>query len=193
MRLVIDRWARILPTLTAGDARHKRHGAHGRPGGDNASRQLACSIGAGIDRRFQYRVQFTALSICGPDKRLCFDRKLRSAVIIAGQPPSARSVRSGHGITSRRMSEGGANDEPAVPIVMSLIEGGYADHLLFSSDFSNGSLLKRNDKDMGYAKTLTLFVLKVKKAGASDEVLRQIMNDNPRRFLAFLPKVKRKV
>jgi phosphotriesterase-related protein len=91
------------------------------------------------------------------------------------------------------MSEGGANDEPAVPIVMSLIEGGYADHLLFSSDFSNGSLLKRNDKDMGYAKTLTLFVLKVKKAGASDEVLRQIMNDNPRRFLAFLPKVKRKV
>jgi hypothetical protein len=28
---------------------------------------------------------------------------------------------------------------------------------------------------------------------ASDEVLRQITNDNPRRFLAFVPKVKRKV
>jgi predicted metal-dependent phosphotriesterase family hydrolase len=38
-----------------------------------------------------------------------------------------------------------------------------------------------------------VFVPKVKKAGASDEVLRQIMNDNPRRFLAFVPKVKRKV
>jgi predicted metal-dependent phosphotriesterase family hydrolase len=33
----------------------------------------------------------------------------------------------------------------------------------------------------GTEKTLTVFVPKVKKAGASDEVLRQIMNDNPRR------------
>jgi len=89
--------------------------------------------------------------------------------------------------------QGGANDDPVVPMVMSLIEAGYSDHLLFSSDFSNGSLLKRNNKEMGYAKTLTVFMPKVKKAGASDEVLRQIMNDNPRRFLAFVPKVKRKV
>jgi phosphotriesterase-related protein len=88
--------------------------------------------------------------------------------------------------------QGSPNDDPVVAMVMSLIEAGYADHLLFSSDFSNGSLLKRNNKDMGYAKTLTVFVPKVKKAGASDEVLRQIMNDNPRRFLAFVPKVKRK-
>src|SRR5216684_814509 len=89
--------------------------------------------------------------------------------------------------------QGGPNDDPVVPIVMSLIDAGYADHLLFSSDFSNASALKRNNKELGYAKTLTVFVPKVKKAGASDEVLRQIMNDNPRRFLAFVPKVKRKV
>jgi predicted metal-dependent phosphotriesterase family hydrolase len=89
--------------------------------------------------------------------------------------------------------QGGPNDDPVVPIVMSLIDAGYADHLLFSSDFSNASQLKRNNKELGYAKTLTVFVPKVKKAGASDEVLRQIMNDNPRRFLAFVPKVKRKV
>jgi predicted metal-dependent phosphotriesterase family hydrolase len=88
--------------------------------------------------------------------------------------------------------QGGPNDDPVVPIVMSLIDAGYADHLLFSSDFSNASQLKRNNKELGYAKTLTVFVPKVKKAGASDEVLRQIMNDNPRRFLAFVPKVKRK-
>ena len=30
-----------------------------------------------------------------------------------------------------------------------------------------------------------MFVPKLKAAGASDEVLRQIMQDNPRRFLAF--------
>jgi predicted metal-dependent phosphotriesterase family hydrolase len=89
--------------------------------------------------------------------------------------------------------QGGPNDDQVVPIVMSLIDAGYADHLLFSSDFANASQLKRNNKELGYAKTLTVFVPKVKKAGASDEVLRQIMNDNPRRFLAFVPKVKRKV
>jgi predicted metal-dependent phosphotriesterase family hydrolase len=89
--------------------------------------------------------------------------------------------------------QGGPNDEPVVPIVMSLIDAGYADHLLFSSDFSNAAMLKRNNKEMGFAKTLTVFVPKLKKAGANDEVLRQIMDDNPRRFLAFVPKIKRKV
>jgi phosphotriesterase-related protein len=89
--------------------------------------------------------------------------------------------------------QGGPNDEQVVPIVMSLIEAGYADHLLFSSDFSNATMLKRNNKELGYAKTLTVFVPKVRKAGASEEVLRQIVNDNPRRFLAFVPKVARKL
>jgi phosphotriesterase-related protein len=88
--------------------------------------------------------------------------------------------------------QGGPGDDPAVPVVMSLIEAGYADNLMFASDFSNGTQLKRNNKDMGYAKTLTVFVPKIKKAGASDEILHKIMNDNPRRFLAFVPKVKRK-
>jgi phosphotriesterase-related protein len=89
--------------------------------------------------------------------------------------------------------QGGPNDEQVVPIVMSLIDAGYADHLLFSSDFSNATALKRNNKELGYAKTLTVFVPKIRKAGASEEVLRQIMNDNPRRFLAFVPKVARKL
>jgi predicted metal-dependent phosphotriesterase family hydrolase len=88
--------------------------------------------------------------------------------------------------------QGGPNDEPVVPIVMALIDAGYADNLMFSSDFSNGSMLKRNNKEFGYAKTLTVFVPRLRKAGASEEVLRQIMNDNSRRFLAFVPKIKRK-
>ena len=88
--------------------------------------------------------------------------------------------------------QGGPDDEQVVPMVISLINAGYADNLMFSSDFANGTQLKRNNKDMGYAKTLTVFVPKLKKAGAGDEVLRQITNDNPRRFLAFVPKVKRR-
>ena len=36
------------------------------------------------------------------------------------------------------------------------------------------------------------FVPKLKAAGASDQVLHRIMVDNPRRFLAFVPKRPRK-
>ena len=76
-------------------------------------------------------------------------------------------------------------------MVMALLEAGFADSLMFSADISNAGQMKRNNGD-GYAKTLTVFVPKLKAAGASDEVLRQIMVDNPRRFLAFVPKRARK-
>jgi len=76
---------------------------------------------------------------------------------------------------------GGNGDAQQVPMVMSLLEAGFADRLMFSSDASRG-----------YSKTLTVFLPKLKAVGASDEVLRRIMNDNPRRFLAFVPKRSRK-
>ena len=77
--------------------------------------------------------------------------------------------------------QGGGGDAQVVPMVMALIEAGFADHLMFSSDASSG-----------YSKTMTVFVPKVKAAGATDQVLHQIMVDNPRRFLAFAPKRPRK-
>jgi phosphotriesterase-related protein len=77
--------------------------------------------------------------------------------------------------------QGGNNDAQQVPLVMALIEAGFADHLMFSADASSG-----------YAKTLTVFLPRLKAAGASDEVLHRIMVDNPRRFLAFVPKRPRK-
>lgn len=77
--------------------------------------------------------------------------------------------------------QGGNNDAQQVPMVMALIEAGFAGHLMFSADASSG-----------YAKTVTVFLPKLKAAGASDQVLHQIMVDNPRRFLAFVPKRRRK-
>jgi phosphotriesterase-related protein len=88
--------------------------------------------------------------------------------------------------------QGGGGDAQQVPLVMALLEAGFADNLMFSSDFSNAAQLKRTNKEFGYAKTLSVFVPKLKAAGANDEVLRQIMVDNPRRFLAHVPKVKRR-
>jgi phosphotriesterase-related protein len=73
--------------------------------------------------------------------------------------------------------QGGNGDARQVPMVMALIDAGFADRLLFSSDASRG-----------YGKTLTAFVPKLKAAGATDEVLHRILVDNPRRFLAFVPK-----
>src|SRR5207245_8364941 len=87
--------------------------------------------------------------------------------------------------------QGGPGDAQQVPLVMALLEAGFADNLMFSSDFSSANELKRNNKEMGYAKTLTVFVPKLKAAGASADVLRQIILDNPRRVLAFVPRLKR--
>jgi phosphotriesterase-related protein len=77
--------------------------------------------------------------------------------------------------------QGGNGDAQQVPMVMALIDAGFADHLLFSADSSRG-----------YSKTLTVFVPKLKAAGVGDDVLHRIMFDNPRRFLAFVPKRSRK-
>jgi phosphotriesterase-related protein len=75
----------------------------------------------------------------------------------------------------------GNNDAPQVPMVVALIDAGFSAHLMFSADASSG-----------YSKTLTVFVPKLKAAGVSDQVLHNIMVDNPRRFLAFVPKRPRK-
>jgi len=83
--------------------------------------------------------------------------------------------------------QGGPGDVRQIPMVMALIEAGYADNLLFASDFSSASQLKRNG-GAGYAKTVTVFAPKVREAGASEETLRSILTDNPRRFLAYVPK-----
>jgi len=87
--------------------------------------------------------------------------------------------------------QGGPGDAQQVPMVMALIEAGFADHLMFSADASSANQMKRNN-GQGYAKTFTVFVPKLKAAGASDDVLHRIMVDNPRRFLAFVPKRPRK-
>jgi phosphotriesterase-related protein len=72
--------------------------------------------------------------------------------------------------------QGGNGDAQQVPMVMALIEAGFAEHLLFAADASRG-----------YSKTVTVFLPKLKAAGVTDDVLHRIMVDNPRRFLAFVP------
>ena len=86
--------------------------------------------------------------------------------------------------------QGGPGDARQVPMVLALIEAGYADHLLLSSDLSAAGQLKHNGGG-GYAKTVTVFAPKLRDAGVKEETLHGILVDNPRRFLAFVPKKSR--
>jgi len=85
---------------------------------------------------------------------------------------------------------GGPTDEPQVPMVMALLNAGFADRVMLSSDLARPNAIKRNGGP-GYAKTLTVFLPKLKAAGATDDVIRQMTVDNPRQFLAFVPKTRR--
>jgi phosphotriesterase-related protein len=83
--------------------------------------------------------------------------------------------------------QGGPGDAQQVPMVMALLEAGFAENLLFSADLSSRAQTYHGG-GAGYARALTVFVPKLKAAGAGDDVLHTIMVDNPRRFLAFVPK-----
>ena len=86
--------------------------------------------------------------------------------------------------------QGGPGDARQVPMVTALIDAGYAGHLMFSADLSAANQLKRNG-GAGYAKTVTVWAPKLREAGVKEETLHGILVDNPRRFLAFVPKKPR--
>jgi phosphotriesterase-related protein len=79
-------------------------------------------------------------------------------------------------------------DEKRVAMILAFLDAGYADHLLLSSDFSNGRALKKNGGP-GVAQTVTAFAPMLVKAGVSEATVRHILVDNPRRFLAFVPSI----
>ena len=78
-------------------------------------------------------------------------------------------------------------DADRVVMVMALVNAGYADHLLLSSDFAVGQALKKNGGP-GLGQTAAVFGPQLLKAGLDETVLRKILVDNPRRFLAHVPK-----
>ena len=78
-------------------------------------------------------------------------------------------------------------DEKRVAMILAFLDAGHADRLLLSSDFSTGRALKKNGGP-GIAQTVTAFAPLLANAGVSESILRGILQDNPRRFLAFVPK-----
>lgn len=86
--------------------------------------------------------------------------------------------------------EMGRSDIPAhdkVRMVQDLLEAGLEDHILLSSDQGNVRQFNRY-YGHGWASVLMQFVPKLRFAGVPEEAIRKILVDNPRRFLAFVPK-----
>ena len=71
--------------------------------------------------------------------------------------------------------QGGGGDANVVPLVIALLDAGFADHVLISGDASRG-----------YARPVTAFLPKLKAAGADDATLQA----NHGRQLAALPRVR---
>jgi phosphotriesterase-related protein len=92
------------------------------------------------------------------------------------------------------------SDEHRIHMIMAFLEAGQIDRLLLSSDYIGrvntgvGEIsvypgpLHARDGGPGYARPLLLFVPQMRKAGIKDEDIRHITQDNPRRFLAFVPR-----
>ena len=78
-------------------------------------------------------------------------------------------------------------DENRVVVAMALVEAGHADKLLLSSDFYSQRSLAR-EGGPGFAQTVTVFGPMLLAAGMPERTLRGVLQDNPRRFLAFTPK-----
>jgi len=78
-------------------------------------------------------------------------------------------------------------DAQKVTTILRLLEAGHADRLLVSSDFSSPRGLKRNGGG-GLGQALTVFAPLLRAAGVGEAVLRQIFEENPKRFLGFVPR-----
>jgi len=86
--------------------------------------------------------------------------------------------------------EMGRSDIPAaakVRMVQDLLDAGLVDHILLSSDQGNARQFKHY-YGHGWSSVLMQFVPKLRFAGVPEDTINQILVDNPRRLLAFVPK-----
>lgn len=90
--------------------------------------------------------------------------------------------------------QGGRSDARNVPMILKLLDAGYADQLLISADFGvNAWPNWQQNGGPGISRAVTVFIPKLREAGVSGDTLRGILVNNSRRFLAVKPKVPRAV
>ena len=87
-----------------------------------------------------------------------------------------------------RMASSFIPEREKVDMVLNMIEAGYEDHILFSSDFANTTQIKTNWGN-GFSTVLIQFVPKLRYFGVPDATIQKILVDNSRRWLAHVPKM----
>jgi phosphotriesterase-related protein len=92
------------------------------------------------------------------------------------------------------------SDDQRVRMILAFLDAGYADHLLFSSDYSGSVVTSVGEREFrsgpfnahdggpGWARSVAWFLPLLRQARVSESVLDHITRDNPRRFLTFVPK-----
>jgi len=78
-------------------------------------------------------------------------------------------------------------DSKKLEMLLAVLDAGYEDHILLASDFAERVELKANH-GVGLGSAYVVFVPKMRYAGVKEDTIRKITIDNPRRFLAFVPK-----
>jgi phosphotriesterase-related protein len=85
------------------------------------------------------------------------------------------------------------SDEKKVRMILAMLDAGYGDKLVLSSDFASqikGSRMwdPSIEQGVGYERTLTVFVPMLRKAGVSEGAIKDLTSNNPRRLITFVPK-----
>jgi phosphotriesterase-related protein len=78
-------------------------------------------------------------------------------------------------------------DAKKVAMIMRVLDAGYEDHVLLSSDFASDRETKLNG-GAGYSSVTAVFLPKLRYAGVKEATIHRITVENPKRFLAFVPK-----
>ena len=106
--------------------------------------------------------------------------------------PSAEVIKQiaqrGAFVGFNRVTGGLVPDDRKVAMILAFLDAGHVDRLLLSADYN---FTARSAARPGYGITLTVFVPKLRQAGVTDDMIRRITIDNPRRFLAFVPVLAR--
>jgi phosphotriesterase-related protein len=82
-------------------------------------------------------------------------------------------------------------DAQKVTTILAMVDAGYVEHVLISSDFYNENSLKKKGGG-GVGQAVTVFAPMLLKAGLKRDWLDHILIENPRRFLAFVPRTDAK-
>ena len=81
----------------------------------------------------------------------------------------------------------GQGDGKKVELILEVLQAGYEDSILLSSDFAAERETKFNG-GAGYGSVTAVFLPKLRYAGVRDAIIHKIMVENPKRLLAFVPK-----